>query len=59
MIYLPPFVVHGSHVVSSDEIRKYALEYKETLMILRDGNFRVEELAKMEYMNEILQSINK
>jgi glutathione-regulated potassium-efflux system ancillary protein KefG len=59
MIYLPPFVVHGSHVVSSDEIRKYALDYKETLMILRDGGLRLEELVKMEYMNEILELIKK
>lgn len=55
MIYLPPFVIHGTHLLSESEILKNISDYKTTLISLRDGIFSNEELISFEYLNDILE----
>lgn len=43
MEYLPPFVVHGTHLMQPDEIRAYSALYREVITALRDG--RVDAAA--------------
>ncbi|MCU4156762.1 NAD(P)H-dependent oxidoreductase [Carboxylicivirga sp. A043] len=38
MNYLPPFVVHGVHLLTEDEIENYKKEYQQLMMSLRNNN---------------------
>ncbi len=55
MTNLPPFVVHGSHTLNGDQIKKYANDYKSVIKLLRDNKIETERLNSMEYMNEIIE----
>jgi glutathione-regulated potassium-efflux system ancillary protein KefG len=51
---LPPFVVHGTHVLEMDE----ALDYKNNLLkLLRsfiNNELKAEDVGEMEYLNDLL-----
>jgi glutathione-regulated potassium-efflux system ancillary protein KefG len=55
MTYLPPFVVHGTHLLTEREISGYARDYRTILISLRDGIFSFDDLSKLIYMNDILE----
>ena len=55
MTNLPPFVVHGSHTLNGDQIKKYADDYKSIIKLLRDNKIETERLNSIEYMNEIIE----
>lgn len=60
MIYLPPFVVHGTHRITGDDLKEEAQSYGKLLLKLVDGDFEIEEIKKHQYMNEWLTTeINK
>ena len=54
MHYLPPFVVHGTHLLDLKSIMEAAQEYRRVIISLRDGIFNSEELSAHEYTNDIL-----
>jgi len=54
MIYLPPFVVHGTHRITGDELTEVAQSYGKLLRILADGDFEPGEIKKYQYLNEWL-----
>jgi glutathione-regulated potassium-efflux system ancillary protein KefG len=58
MDYLPPFAVHGTHLMNSDGILSHAEDYKSILVALRDDLFEQSDLNKPEYLNDILK-LNK
>jgi len=51
--YLPPFVVHGTHLLDDQGISKAANEYKRIITALRDDKLSQKELRKHEYINDI------
>ncbi|MFH0756653.1 MAG: NAD(P)H-dependent oxidoreductase [Bacteroidota bacterium] len=55
MEYLPPFVVHGTHLLDAQGISEAAGNYRSVIASLRDGLFSQEELQKNEYTNDIIQ----
>nr|WP_320022683.1 NAD(P)H-dependent oxidoreductase [uncultured Draconibacterium sp.] len=55
MTNLPPFVVHGSHTLNGNQIKKYADDYKSVIKLLRNNKIETERLNSMEYMNEIIE----
>ncbi|WP_319480365.1 NAD(P)H-dependent oxidoreductase [uncultured Draconibacterium sp.] len=55
MINLPPFVVHGSHTLNIDHIKKIADDYRSVIKMLRDNNIDSERMNTIEYMNEIIE----
>ncbi len=55
MDYLPPFVVHGTHLLDEKGISVAASNYRRVIASLRDGLFDLEELQNHEYTNDILQ----
>lgn len=58
MEYLPPYVVHGSHLMTEELLRKHIAEYRQLLTMIRDEKVTLTEIRKMEYMNElILQNV--
>lgn len=54
MRYLSPFVTHGTHLLTSDQIKKAADDYIRIIEGLRDGSFSDADLAKQEYINDII-----
>jgi glutathione-regulated potassium-efflux system ancillary protein KefG len=54
MNYLPPFVVHGSHLLTTADIQDYSKKYRQLLTGLRDEQFSPEHLASVNYINELI-----
>ncbi|MFD1145112.1 NAD(P)H-dependent oxidoreductase [Larkinella insperata] len=54
MIYLPPFVVHGTHRLTEEEMHQYAQQYQSLLTMLATEQVDVEDARKRLYLNEIL-----
>jgi len=52
MIYLPPFVVYGTHHLHSEELEKQAVSYKDILEGLSSGKIGLAELKSIDYLNE-------
>ena len=55
MEYLPPFVIHGTHLLQDPEIDSVAEDYRKILISLRDGLFRYDEMRTLGYINELLK----
>lgn len=58
MIYLPPYLVHGSHRLSDDEIERFAREYLELMKKLRDDKLDFDRLLRFGTCNEFLRQSN-
>ncbi len=54
MTWLPPFMVHGTHLLKDDDIENYATKYKNALISLRDNIFSDDELLKNDYINQLI-----
>jgi glutathione-regulated potassium-efflux system ancillary protein KefG len=54
MIFLPPFVVHGTHSIQSDEIEDYRQKYHSILTALRDETVDISKARKLDYLNDYL-----
>lgn len=54
MDYLPPFVVHGTHLLERVDVLKAGSEFRTILQALQDGLFSKDEILKREYINEII-----
>ena len=54
MKYLAPFVVHGTHSLTNDEIRDYASQYKLMLNKLLTGKVDLVQSANSDYMNDLI-----
>lgn len=59
MIYMPPFVVHGTHLLSEEEIQKAAIDYRKIMISLRDQIFSDDEIWNCNYMNDLLELTQK
>jgi glutathione-regulated potassium-efflux system ancillary protein KefG len=59
MIYLPPFVIHGTHLLEADDIHKAAMDYRKILISLRDSIFSHEEILDCTYLNDLLELSQK
>ena len=52
MRYLPPFVVHGTHLLDIKGIIEAGEEYRRVIIALRDGTLGAGELSAFEYTND-------
>ncbi len=57
MVFLPPFVVHGTLQMTDDEIERHAGDYRRTLEALRDGALDVDKARKVARLNADLDSL--
>ena len=57
MEYLPPFVVHGAHGMTGEEIRAHARDYRRTLAALRDGTLDLEAARRQPRLNRNLDRL--
>jgi glutathione-regulated potassium-efflux system ancillary protein KefG len=51
MVFLPPFVVHGTHRLTPDEVRAHARDYAAVLTALRDGSLDAAVLPELPRLN--------
>ncbi|HDQ03128.1 MAG TPA: NAD(P)H oxidoreductase [Deltaproteobacteria bacterium] len=54
MIYLPPFAVHGTHLLTEKNLNEYARLYQALLEKLAQGNFDIRITRKYSYLNDWL-----
>ena len=52
MQYMPPFVIHGTHLLDIKSIIEAGQEYRRMIIALRDGIIKPEELSEYEYTND-------
>lgn len=57
MDFLPPFVVHGTHGMRPDEIRRHRTDYHRMLRALRDGRVDLDRARGLRRLNADLDSI--
>jgi len=54
MDYLPPFVVHGTHLLESKDILATGSDYRKVILALRDGIVGSKDLHNKKYINHII-----
>ena len=54
MEYLPPFVIHGSHLLVKADIKEYSDMYQKVLIGLREDAFSPESISSVIYINEVI-----
>ena len=54
MQYLPPYVVHGTHLLDPEGVVEAGKDYRKIIQSLRDGIFSEEDLFKHEYLNDLI-----
>ena len=54
MIYLPPFAVQGTHLLANEELNHHVALYSSLLGKLVNGDFDIEAINKVEYLNDWL-----
>ena len=52
MIYLPPFAIHGTHVIKKEEILQMAEQYRNILERMVKADFSLDEINKHVYLND-------
>ncbi len=52
MIYLAPFLVHGTHSITPEEIAQYKNSYRELLLALRDNLIDIDVARSANRINE-------
>lgn len=56
MVYLPPFVVHGTYLLTDRELEEYAGAYRDLLEQLTKGGTALRDILEYEYLNDWLQA---
>lgn len=54
MTPLPPFVVHGSHIVEEERSRKHRQNYHTLLRMIADNEVDFSRVLEYEYLNELI-----
>jgi len=54
MEYLPPFVIHGAHLLDEYGIRQYVTAYRKVLELLRDGAYTPQQLRQLKDLQQLL-----
>ena len=57
MEYLPPFIVHGAHGMTREEIGRHAADYRRAVEALRDGTLDLEAARHETHLNPRLDKL--
>jgi len=52
MVWLPPYVIHGTHRISESERKNHVMLYGKILTRLSEGDFNPDELKNYQYIND-------
>lgn len=56
MVYLPPFTVHGTHMLTHQQLSEHVALYHELLGRLVAGEFSIESIRQYDYLNDWLSA---
>ena len=59
MVFLPPYVVHGTHSITRQSIEQHREEYHQILRDLQQDKLNIGMVRKADYLNDYLQKIKK
>ncbi len=57
MIYLPPYLIQGTHKLTGNEIETYAAEYHQFILNLSQEKIDLDDLLKYETTNDYLEKL--
>jgi glutathione-regulated potassium-efflux system ancillary protein KefG len=57
--YYPPFVIHGTHMATKDDIEMAGVVYKKLLEGLVSDHFADSDIRKLTYLNELTDLTNE
>ena len=57
MTYLPPFVVHGTHLLSEQAVDQHAEDYRRLLLALRDRRIEPAQIPEIPRLNADLDRL--
>jgi glutathione-regulated potassium-efflux system ancillary protein KefG len=52
MIFLPPFLVHGTHAITPEEISRYRNDYREMVVAFTENSVDIEAARKLSRIND-------
>ncbi len=52
MIVLPPYVVHGTHSITPENIQEHRHKIENLLSLLRDDQVDIEKIKSLNYIND-------
>jgi glutathione-regulated potassium-efflux system ancillary protein KefG len=55
MNFMPPYVVHGTHRITTENLVSYNQEYKKLIEYLRDEPIEIDKIVKLNYLNEYIK----
>jgi glutathione-regulated potassium-efflux system ancillary protein KefG len=55
MIFLPPYVIHGTHSITQEEVNQHRDEYYQLLDLLGDDQIDIEKARKLNYLNNFVK----
>ena len=55
MIFLPPYVIHGTNSITQEEVRQYRDEYYQLLNLLADDQIDIDKARKLNYLNDFIK----
>jgi glutathione-regulated potassium-efflux system ancillary protein KefG len=59
MIYLPPFVVQGTHLLTEAQLALHVALYRTLLERLSRGEFSVEAIRRFAFLNDWLNQASE
>ena len=59
MAYLPPFVVHGTHLLTDQQLAVHTALYHQLLQRMATGEFSIASIRKHTYLNDWMAGIEK
>jgi glutathione-regulated potassium-efflux system ancillary protein KefG len=54
MIYLPPFAVQGTYLLTAEDLKSHVTMYHTLLEKLTKGDFDIEALKKAVFLNDCI-----
>jgi glutathione-regulated potassium-efflux system ancillary protein KefG len=52
MIFLAPFIVHGTHSITPDDINRYKSDYREIILAFRENRVDIDTARKLSRIND-------
>jgi glutathione-regulated potassium-efflux system ancillary protein KefG len=57
MIFLAPFIVHGTHSITPEDISRYKTDYTELIRALQENRVDIEKARKLNRINDPQQQV--
>ena len=55
MIFIPPYVIHGTHSITEDKVINHKHNYHKILTLFRDNKVDLSKLSSLDYLNDYLE----